>query len=82
MYLRIEGHVNTAARLPRGYRVALYFGHEGLRYFTYGQFLNLNAASAAASLCHFAAVAINYKEACDGDHGWSKSGKCGLESQK
>ena len=41
-----------------------------------------NAASAAASLCHFAAVAINYKEACDGDHGWSRSRKCGLESQK
>jgi len=27
-------------------------------------------------------VAINYKEACDGDDGWSKSGKYGLESQK
>ena len=53
----------------------------GLRDFTYGQFLKLNAASAAAT-CHFAAVAINYKEACDGDHGWSKSGKYGLESQK
>jgi len=55
----------------------------GLRDFTYGQFLKLNAASAAArASCHFAAVAINYKEACDGDDGWSKSGKYGLESQK
>jgi hypothetical protein len=74
--------MNTATRLPRGYRVALYFGQERLRDFTYGQFLTLNTASAAANLCHFAAVAINYKEACDGDHGWSKSRKCGLESQK
>ena len=30
MCLRIEGHANTATRLPRGYRVALYLGLQDL----------------------------------------------------
>ena len=47
-----------------------------IRDFTYGQFPNLKVASAVAS---FTAVAINYKEACDGE---GKNDKYGVERQK
>jgi hypothetical protein len=48
-------------------------GAARIRDFTYGQFPNLKVASAVASL------AVNYKEACDGE---GKNDKYGVERQK